>query len=152
MSARPVFDGRPVSGTVRLQGGSFGTWQPYGRLNFRLGGRWALSAAAGGTLTRGDFPLEDGTLRVNIDLRQLRAGLDLYGLLEGGDFHAKVYCNGAGRGTPGSRRWPSTDRQTDRNVFGQFLLRWSFGGVYSLQLSGKTAYDRLLYRTDTRRR
>ncbi len=148
ISARPVFRNGPVSGDVRLQYGSFSTWQPYGRLNFRLGERWSLSASAGGAISKGNFPLEDGTLRTNNDLRQLRGGLDLFGLLEGGDFHAKLFYNGADRGTPGSLDWPSSDRQKDRNFFGQFLLRKSFGPVYTLHLSGKAAYDKLLYQSE----
>ena len=148
LTSRPQFAGRPVSGDVRLSYGSFGTWQPYGRLNFRLGQRWSLSAQAGGILTHGNFPLEDGTLRQNNDLKQLRGALDLFGLLNGGDFHAKVYFNGADRGTPGSLTWPSTDRQSDRNVFGQFLLRKSFGPVYTLHISSKTAYDKLFYQSE----
>ena len=148
ISGRPVFRNGPVSGDVRLQYGSFSTWQPYGRLDFRLGERWSLSASAGGVVTKGDFPLEDGTLRTNNDLRQLRGGLDLFGLLEGGDFHAKVFYNGADRGTPGSLDWPSSDRQKDRNLFGQFLLRKSFGPVYTLHLSSKASYDKLFYQSE----
>ena len=148
LSARPVFSGRrPVSGELRLQGGSFGTWQPYGRLNVRLRERWSLSAHAGGSLTKGDFPLADGTRRTNNDLRQLRSGADLFGRLDDGDFHAKIYYSGAERGTPGSLAWPSEDRQQDRNLFGQFLLHKRFGPLYSLQLSGKAGWDRLFYRS-----
>lgn len=148
MTARPVFGDAPVSGEVRLSYGSFGTWLPYGRLNGRLTDRWSLSASVGGTLTRGNFPLQDGTLRTNNDLKQLRTGVDLFGLLEEGDFHAKVYYNGADRGTPGSLSWPSADRQQDRNVLGQFLLRKHFGPVYTLHLSGKTAFDKLFYQSE----
>ena len=148
MTARPVFGDAPVSGEVRLSYGSFGTWLPYGRLNGRLTDRWSLSASVGGTLTRGNFPLQDGTLRTNNDLKQLRTGVDLFGLLEEGDFHAKVYYNGADRGTPGSLSWPSADRQQDRNVLGQFLLRRHFGPVYTLHLSGKTAFDKLFYQSE----
>ena len=145
LTARPVFRGRPVAGEVRLVAGSFGTWQPYGRFSFKLGERWSLSANAGGVVTKGHFPLEDGSLRENNDLKQIRGGVDLFGLLDDGDFHAKAYYNGADRGTPGSLSWPSTDRQKDRNAFGQFLLRKAFGSVYSLHLSGKTSFDRLQY-------
>ena len=146
-TARPVFGDKPVSGLVRLQGGSWGTWQPYARLNFRMDQRWTLSAHAGAKLTAGNFPLADGTLRSNNDLKQLQGGLDLFGALEGGDFHAKVMFNGADRGTPGSLSWPSTDRQKDRNYLGQWVLRKSFSPLYTLHFSGKTAYDDLQYRS-----
>ena len=147
-TARPVFQDRKVSGTVRLQGGSFGTWLPYGRVNFRLGERWALSANAGAVLYKGDFPLESGNLRTNNDLRQLRGGLDLFGLLHGGDFHAKVYYNNVKRGTPGSIDWPSNDRQNDDNLLAQAVFRKSFTPVYTLHLSGKAALDKLYYQSE----
>lgn len=149
VSPRPVFPGgRPVSGELRLQGGSFGTCLPYGRLNVRIGERWSLSAQAGGTITKGDFPVAGGVLRTNNDLRQFRGGTDVYGRLAGGDFHAKIYYSGAERGTPGSLDWPSADRQQDRNAFGQFLFRKAFGPRYSLQMSGKVGRDRLRYRSE----
>ena len=148
VTARPTFRNGPVSGDFRVQYGSFSTWQPYGRLAFRLSERWSLSAHAGGVVTKGDFPLSDGTFRTNNDLRQIRTGMDLYGLLENGDFHAKVFYNGADRGTPGSLDWPSSDRQQDRNFFGQFLLRKSFGPVYTLHLSSKASYDKLFYQSE----
>ena len=142
---RPVFREAPIAGTFRLQGGSFGTWKPYGRLDARLGERWSLSAHAAGIVSQGDFPLEDGSLRVNNDIKQLQAGADVWGLLEGGDFHGKVYYNGSKRGTPGSVSWPSEDRQNDRNLLAQAVLRKAFGPVYSLDVSAKASYDDLSY-------
>lgn len=147
-TARPSFCGKKVLGNARLGYGSWGTWQPYARLAFRLGERWSLSAHAGGIVTGGQFPLADGTLRTNNDLRQIQAGADLRGCIEGGDFHAKVYFNGSNRGTPGSVAWPSTDRQTDRNIFGQWTLRKAVSPRYTLHLSGKTAYDRIFYASE----
>lgn len=142
---RPVFKGAPIAGTARLYGGSFGTWRPYGRLDFRLGERNSLSAHAGALRTQGAFPLADGTLWGNNDMQQLQAGLDLFGLLDGGDYHAKVFFNSADRGTPGSLSWPSTDRQQDRNYLAQGVVRKAFGPVYTLNLSAKAAYDDLSY-------
>ena len=142
---RPVFDNGPVAGTVRVQGGSFGTWKPYGRLDFRLGNSWSLSAHAGGIISKGNFPLEDGSLRQNNDIRQFQAGADVFGLLRGGDFQAKFYYNGSDRGTPGSLSWPSEDRQKDRNALAQTVLRKAFGPVYTLHLSAKASYDDLQY-------
>lgn len=147
-TARPVFHNRKVSGAVRLQGGSFGTWQPYGRVNFRLGERWALSANVGGIFYQGSFPLETGNLRTNNDLKHFRGGLDLFGLLKGGDFHAKVYYNSVARGTPGSVDWPSNDRQYDKNMLAQAVFRKSFSRVYTLHLSGKAALDKLYYQSE----
>ena len=43
-TARPVFDEAPVAGAVRLSAGSFGTWLPSARLDFRLSDRMSLSS------------------------------------------------------------------------------------------------------------
>ena len=147
-TARPVFRNRPVAGTAKIAGGSFGTWQPYANVAVKLGERWSLSAHAGGLVTNGKFPLSDGSFRSNNDMKQLQTGIDLFGNLQGGDFHAKIYYNGSDRGTPGSLDWPSTDRQTDRNFGAQAVLKKSFSPLYTLNLSAKGAYDRLFYKSE----
>lgn len=144
-TARPVFGNRNVGGNVKFRGGSFGTFEPSGRLNFRLSDKVSLSAIASGVLSRGDFPLQDGTSRTNNDIRQLRAALDLWGLMDGGDYHAKAYYNGSKRGTPGSLDWPSSDRQNDRNAFIQAVLRRQVSPLYHLTASAKVSLDDLLY-------
>ena len=145
ITARPVFHNGPVTGTVSLQGGSFSTWKPYGNIAFRLSPKVSLSTHVGGLITKGAFPLSDGTVWGNNDMKQIQAGADLFGLLNGGDYHAKVSYNGADRGTPGSISWPSTDRQKDRNIAVQGLLRKAFSPIYTLHLSAKGAYDDLQY-------
>ena len=45
-TARPIFGSAPVAGNVRLSAGSFGTWQPSARLDFRLSEKVSLSANA----------------------------------------------------------------------------------------------------------
>ena len=147
-TARPVFRNRPVAGTAKMAAGSFGTWQPYANVAVKLGERWSLSAHAGGLVTNGKFPLSDGSFRSNNDMKQLQTGIDLFGNLQGGDFHAKIYYNGSDRGTPGSLDWPSTDRQTDRNFGAQAVLKKSFSPLYTLNLSAKGAYDRLFYKSE----
>ena len=147
-TARPVFRNRPVAGTARISAGSFGTWQPYANVAVKLGERWSLSAHAGGLITNGQFPLSDGNFRQNNDMKQLQTGIDLFGNIKGGDFHAKIYYNGSDRGTPGSLDWPSTDRQTDRNFGAQAVLKKTFSPLYTLNLSVKGAYDRLFYKSE----
>ena len=144
-TARPVFDRKAVTGSVRLSGGSFGSWQPYVKLAVKLNEHWSLSAHAGGLITQGNFLLPTGTFRINNDLKQFQAGADLFGTVKGGDFHAKIYYNGAERGTPGSLDWPSSDRQADRNFGAQAVLKKAFSPLYTLHLSGKFAHDKLLY-------
>lgn len=141
---RPVFLGRNVSGRVKLGGGSFGTWQPYARCDFKLSPQLALSVHAAGLLSDGDFPLADGTKRTNNDIKQLQTGIDLFG----SGWQAKLGYNGAERGTPGSLSWPSADRQTDRNAFAQASLRHAFSGFYTLDMSAKGACDKLLYQSE----
>lgn len=145
ITARPVFHNGPVTGTVSVQGGSFGTWKPYGNIAFRLSPKVSLGAHVGGLITKGAFPLSDGTTWGNNDMKQIQAGADLFGLLKGGDYHAKISYNGADRGTPGSISFPSTDRQKDRNLAVQGLVRKAFGPVYTLNISAKGAYDDLQY-------
>ena len=140
-TARPVFENGPLATRVSLSGGSFGTWQPYARFDFRLSENLSLSANTAGLFSKGDFSYGDGLVRENNDLSQVRAGLDLFGK----DFHVKAYFNGVERGTPGSTAWPSEDRQADRNTFVQGVLNWNFSSLYTLHLSGKASYDDIFY-------
>ena len=140
-TARPVFENGPLATRVSLSGGSFGTWQPYAKFDFRLSENLSLSANTAGLFSKGDFSYGDGLVRENNDLNQVRAGLDLFGK----DFHVKAYFNGVERGTPGSTAWPSEDRQADRNAFVQGVLNRNFSSLYTLHLSGKASYDDIFY-------
>ena len=144
-TAKPVFDDGPVAGHVRFSAGSFCTYLPSARLDFRLSDRLSLSANAAGILSKGDFPYGDGLRRTNNDLKQARAGLDLFGLMGGGDYHVKAYYNGAERGTSGSTSYPSDDRQKDMNAFVQGVLRKNFSPLYTLRVSAKGSYDDIYY-------
>lgn len=146
---RPVFaPGRNVAGRASLLGGSFGTWQPSARLDFKLSERLALSAHGSGYVTDGDFHYGEGLVRSNNDLKQWRAGLDAFGSVERGGYHAKAYFNSADRGTPGSLSWPSTDRQTDRNGFVQGSFHKQLSDLYGINLSAKASTDDLLYKSE----
>ena len=144
-TARPEFGQSPVAGAVRLNAGSFGTCLPSARFDFRLSEKIALSANAAGVFSKGNFAYGDGQIRENNDISQIRAGVDLFGIMEGGDYHVKAYYNNVDRGTPGSTSWPSDDRQQDKNVFVQGVLRKNFTPLYTLHLSGKASYDDLYY-------
>lgn len=110
-TARPVFGNSPVAGKVRFYAGSFGTYLPYARLDFKLSDKMSLSANAAGVFSKGDFVYGDGQVRKNNDIEQYRGGLDLFGIMDGGDYHVKAYYSQVERGTPGSVSWPSEDRQ-----------------------------------------
>ena len=142
---RPKFTDRSVKGKARLSAGSFGTWLPSARLDFRLSDQMSLSANVSGVFSNGDFDCGDGLVRQNNDVSQFRAGVDMFGLMHKGDYHAKIYYNDTDRGTPGSVDWPSDDRQKDRNVILQGIMRKSFSHLYTLRLSGKASYDDIFY-------
>jgi len=144
-TARPVFGAHPVSASASFLAGSFGTYMPKIRLDFRLTDRLSLSANASGVFSRGDFPYADTLSRTNNDLTQFRAGLDLFGIMGGGDFHIKAYYNDAERGTPGSTFYPSADRQRDRNAFMQGVMTKRFSNLYTLKISAKGSYDDIFY-------
>jgi len=144
-TARPQFGASPLAGNVRISAGSFGTFLPSARMDFRLTDRLALSANASGVFSKGDFPYGDGQIRTNNDISQMRAGLDLFGNMAGGDYHVKAYYNGAERGTPGSTSYPSEDRQKDMNAFVQGVLKKTFSRLYTLHVSAKGSYDDIFY-------
>ncbi|MCR4824422.1 MAG: TonB-dependent receptor [Bacteroidales bacterium] len=145
-TARPVFGSSPVAGRVGLQAGSFGTWMPSVRVDVKASERVAVSAHAAGILSQGDFPYGEGSdRRTGNDLRQLRAGYDVFGTMTGGEWQLKTYINAADRGTPGSLSWPSEDRQQDKNLVVQGSLRKTFSNLYTLRLSAKGAFDNIYY-------
>lgn len=144
-TVRPSFDRMPVGGSVRMTMGSFGTYLPSARLDFRLSENMSLSANAAYVSSKGDYVYGNGLRRANNDIRQVRAGVDLFGELNEGDYHVKAYYNDARRGTPGSVQWPSDDRQEDMNIFIQGVLHNRFSSSYSLDMSVKAAYDEIFY-------
>ena len=145
VTRRPSFGSRRTSGKVAMSGGSFGTLLPYGRIDFNLSDRVTLSANVAGAISKGDFGYGNGLRRENNDIAQLRTGLDAFGKMNGGEWTAKLYYNGSDRGTPGSTDWPSGDRQKDRNIFAQGLIRKRFSALYEANASGKLGYDKLQY-------
>ena len=142
---RPSFDGNSFNGSAGLEAGSFNTWLPSARLNFRLSDRLSLSVSGSAAVTDGDFPYGDGQKRKNNGLKQFRAGADLFGAMRRGDWQAKLYWNKADRNSPGAVNWPSASRQSDMNVFIQGSMKRRFSGLYSLSVSAKAADDRLKY-------
>lgn len=144
--------GERVAGNLSLGAGSFGTWQPRGRLDWRLSDGLCLSANAATLFSRGDFPYMSGSgptageaRRANNDSRQVRGGLDLFGRATSGDWHVKAFVSDSERGTAGSVDWPSTDRQRDRNAYLQGLAKLQLAPRYSLTVSGKASRDDVVY-------
>ena len=151
-TAAPEFHGKGrVSGKASFAGGSFGTYLPGLRLDFKVSDKITLSANSSATISKGDFPYigDDGTIsrREGNDISQYRGGIDAYGSMEGGSWNAKAYFNSADRGTPGSLSWPSEDRQKDMNTFLQGSLWKRLGSIYTIRTSAKISYDDLQYKS-----
>jgi outer membrane receptor protein involved in Fe transport len=147
-TAIPTFGDSPFAGRFGLQAGSFGTWMPSARLDVKASERVSVSAHAAGILTKGDFPYGTGNeRRSGNDLKQLRAGYDVFGTTTGGQWHIKSYLNASDRGTPGSLNWPSEDRQKDKNFVLQGSLAQAFSDRYTLNLSAKGAWDGIFYKS-----
>ena len=144
-TARPEFTDSKVSGKASFRIGSFGTYFPSARLDFKLSDRLALSANAAGIISNGDFPLADCSARLNNDIKQVRGGINLFGIIEDGEYHIKAFGNSAERGTPGSVCWPSEDRQKDQNIYLQATGKKAFSRLYTLRASAKAGYDRIYY-------
>ena len=144
-TAKPVFGDSAFNGRLRLGAGSFGTWNPRLGLAYRFSDRMCLSAQLAYDRSKGNFSYGEGQTRTNADLSQLKAGADLFGVLDKGEWHAKAYYNKAERGIPGSTTYPSDDRQKDENYFLQGSLRKSFNSLYTLNLSAKAARDDMYY-------
>lgn len=144
-TARPSFTDGWFNGHARLEGGSFNTWMPSARLDFRLSEKVSLSISGSGAFTDGDFPYGDGQRRENNGLRQTRASADVFGEMYRGKWQAKIYWNNADRTSPGAVSWPSTSRQHDRNIFVQGRMNKRFSDSYSLAVSAKAALDDLDY-------
>lgn len=160
VSARPQFrtDGngnvRRIAGKASFKGGSFGTYLPSARLDWRISDRITMSVNASANISNGNFPYDavstaDGSTtqarRTGNDMKQGRAGIALYGNMADGSWQAKAYFNTSDRGTPGSTSWPSEDRQKDRNAFVQGQMTQMFGRLYLLKASAKASYDDLEY-------
>lgn len=142
---RPTFDDNPVRANVSMYGGSFGTYLPSLRMDFRLTDKTSLSANASGIFSKGNYKYGDNLSRTNNDLRRIQAGLDLFGLMALGSYHIKAAYNDSQRGTPGSIDWPSDDRQSDKNAYLQGKATLHISDLYTLRLCAKGAYDNIFY-------
>ena len=144
-TARPEFKNGSVTGKAGINIGSFGTYLPSVRVDFRLSDKVALSANAAGVISKGDFTYGENGVRTNNDISQIRGGLNLFGSMDRGEYHVKAFYNTSERGTPGSVSWPSEDRQKDMNAYVQGVVRKQFSQLYTLKASAKAGYDNIYY-------
>ena len=144
-TARPEFKNGVVAGKAGINIGSFGTYLPSARVDFKLSDRLALSANAVGVISKGNFTYGENGVRTNNDITQIRGGLNLFGSMDRGEYHVKAFYNTAERGTPGSVSWPSEDRQKDMIAYVQGVVRKQFSQLYTLKASAKAGYDNIYY-------
>ena len=144
-----------------LKGGSFMTVNPSVLWEHKISDRLSLSASTEFLYTTGRYKFtyakQDGYdttgVRQNGDVRMTRAEVALFGDIEGGYWRAKVYFYDSERGYPGAvvrGKFVHQDRQRDDNFFAQGSFKKDFAPWYSLQVSGKYAYDYLHYLADPR--
>lgn len=159
---KPRFtDGKRNNWNFGLKGGSFMTVNPSVLWEHKISDRLSLSASTEFLYTTGRYKFtyakQDGYdttgVRQNGDVRMTRAEVALFGDIEGGYWRAKVYFYDSERGYPGAvvrGKFVHQDRQWDDNFFAQGSFKKDFASWYSLQVSGKYAYDYLHYLADPR--
>ena len=159
---KPRFtDGKRNNWNFGLKGGSFMTVNPSVLWEHKISDRLSLSASTEFLYTTGRYKFtyakQDGYdttgVRQNGDVRMTRAEVALFGGIKGGYWRAKVYFYDSERGYPGAvvrGKFVHQDRQWDDNFFAQGSFKKDFAPWYSLQVSGKYAYDYLHYLADPR--
>lgn len=159
---KPRFtDGKRNNWNFGLKSGSFMTVNPSVLWEHKISDRLSLSASTEFLYTTGRYKFtyakQDGYdttgIRQNGDVRMTRAEVALFGDIEGGYWRAKVYFYDSERGYPGAvvrGKFVHQDRQWDDNFFAQGSFKKDFAPWYSLQISGKYAYDYLHYLADPR--
>ena len=159
---KPRFTGgKRNNWNLGLKGGSFMTVNPSVLWEHKISDRLSLSASTEFLYTTGRYKFtyakQDGYdttgIRQNGDVRMTRAEVALFGDIEGGYWRAKVYFYDSERGYPGAvvrGKFVHQDRQRDDNFFAQGSFKKDFAPWYSLQVSGKYAYDYLHYLADPR--
>ncbi|MCQ2203791.1 MAG: TonB-dependent receptor [Bacteroidales bacterium] len=163
---RPVFsNGRLTNFKMSLSGGSFGLKNVSMLLERFLTKNLSASVNAEFTHATGKYNfryhkvLEDidgrritawdttGT-RQNGDIRSLRLEGSVFGSVEDGAWHAKIYYYNSERGIPRAivrNVWTSSQRQWDRSFFVQSMYQRRLTDLYSTKASAKYSYDFMRY-------
>lgn len=163
---KPVFkEKKRYNLNLGLKGGSFQTINPSVLYEYKLSDKVSLSFSSEFLYTSGKYKFSytkkngyDTTeVRKNGDVRMFRVETALWGKIEKGEWQAKVYYYNSERGYPGASvreepgKFKHQDRQWDDNFFVQGTFRKHIGGLYSILLNGKYAYDYLHYLSDPRK-
>lgn len=160
-SGVPIFrNGGKRNLSLRIKGGSFGTFSPSASLERRLSGKTSARVSGEFLHTNGRYRFTEydtSMVRRNSDLSSFRAEGQVFHHGES-DWNAKAYWYDSERGLPGPVvRRPagavtSLDRQADRNFFAQGSWRKvskgsGYWGIESLA-KGKYSRDYTRYITD----
>lgn len=150
---------------IGVKGGSFQTINPSLLFEYKLSDKISASLSSEFLYTSGKYKFSyakkngyDTTeVRKNGDVRMFRGETAFFGKIKNGEWRAKAYYYNSERGYPGASireepgKFRHQDRQWDDNFFAQGTFRKRFGGLYSLLLNGKYAYDYLHYLSDPRK-
>lgn len=149
---------------IGFKTGSFGTANPSVLWEQRLGDKLSSSVSAEYLYSTGRYKFRYSTLggydttetRRGGDVSALRAEAGLFGTMKDGVWRAKLYFYNSERGYPGAAvrgvpgKFRHEDRQWDRNIFVQGMLRKRLAKRYNILVSGKYANDYLRYLSDPR--
>ena len=149
---------------IGMKVGSFDTYNPSLLWEQRLSDCLSTQLSAEYMATSGEYKFRyakkngyDTTeVRKNGDVRALRVESALFGIIDRGEWRAKLYFYDSERGFPGAAvreepgKFSHQDRQWDTSLFGQASWRKGITDCYSLFINGKAAYDYLHYLSDPR--
>lgn len=159
---RPKFSpGRRLNLNVTMRTGSFGLANPSLRAEYKLSEYLSATVSTEYTYATGRYRFRyrkvfsDGTLawdttatRQNGDIHALRAEAGMFGRVNEGHWHAKVYYYQSDRGIPGAivnNVWKNSQRQWDRNFFVQGTWQKTLTRRYDLMVNAKYSRDYMRY-------
>ncbi len=159
---QPRFPGKKrFNLNITFRTGSFGLANPSVRFEYKLSDRISASVNAEYTSATGRYKFRyrkifpDGSVawdttavRKNGDIHSLRLEAGLFGRLDGGRWHAKVYYYDSEKGIPGAivnNVWKNSQRQWDRNFFAQGSWQKSLSDKFDLMANAKYARDYMRY-------
>ena len=159
---QPRFPGKKrFNLNITFRTGSFGLANPSVRFEYKLSDRISASVNAEYTSATGRYKFRyrkifpDGSVawdttavRKNGDIHSLRLEAGLFGRLDGGRWHTKVYYYDSEKGIPGAivnNVWKNSQRQWDRNFFAQGSWQKSLSEKFDLMANAKYARDYMRY-------
>lgn len=151
-TSAPSFALSATQVNARLSAGSFNTWNPYVSVKQKLAEDYALTVAANGSFSKGDYPftLHNGKItsletRINSDLKTYGAEADFYADWESkGKLRAKVNYLDSERGLPGSvtlYTQNAYERLWDRSMLSNVMYDWESGTGWKMHADAGFNYN-----------